>query len=72
MSMIKRGHSDSSRPSVISSVRRCAQCGHCDNFSFTCPKCQGRMTESIIDSGVNDKDCDEDCERSNGTCKLDN
>lgn len=63
MSMIKRGHSDGSRPSVISSAKKCSQCGHCDKYSSVCPKCQGQMVEVVVDTEINDK-----C--PGGICKL--
>jgi ribosomal protein L32 len=50
MSMIKRGHSDSSRPSVISSSKKCTKCGHCDRSSQVCPKCEGTMIDVVVES----------------------
>ena len=56
MSMIKRGHSENSKPTVISFTRKCTKCGHTGSTSL-CPKCQGKMVET------------NKCQ--NGTCTLD-
>ena len=63
MSMIKRGSSENSKPSVVSSTYRCVNCGHLDKVSSTCPKCEGRMVESVIST-----EAAEGCK--NGTCKI--
>ena len=46
MSMIKRGNSDNTRPTVIQINYRCATCGHFEHGSAagsTCPTCQTAM-----------------------------
>jgi|APSaa5957512535_1039671.scaffolds.fasta_scaffold25402_2 hypothetical protein len=62
MSMIKRGHSETKRPSVVSSTKRCSSCGHCDSNSSVCPKCKGSMVEATIETKTN-------C--VNGICRID-
>jgi len=55
--MIKRGHSDTGRPSVISSVKKCLQCGYVDATATVCPKCQGNMVEAIVAEQPDDEQC---------------
>jgi len=65
MSMIKRGHSDTSRPSVISATRKCTQCGTTHASSRVCPACQGQMRDVIVDNRPDDDKC------PGGICNLD-
>jgi len=55
MSMIKRGHSEPTRPTVISSMKKCAMCGHVDNTSTICPKCEGAMVVVLVDNPPEEK-----------------
>jgi len=64
MSMIKRGHSDTGRPSVVSSSKKCSQCGHCDSSSQVCPKCEGVMVPVVFET-----EAPTNCK--NGICRLD-
>lgn len=65
MSMIKRGHSDNSRPSIISSSRVCKNCGYSDSASKVCPKCQGVMVLECNDPKPDSGNC------PNGICSID-
>ena len=55
MAMIKRGHSDTGSPSVVSSTKKCSKCGYIDATAIVCPKCQGNMLEAIMDTSPEDQ-----------------
>jgi len=57
MAMIKRGHSDTGRPSVISSSKKCSKCGYVDATAVVCPRCQGGMIEAIVDTTPDAESC---------------
>jgi hypothetical protein len=67
MGMIKRGHSDNSRPSVISTTKKCLKCGRTHDSSKSCPFCEAdsaSMRDVLVEKKLDDR-----C--PGGICKLD-
>jgi rubrerythrin len=65
MTMIKRGHSDTNRPSVISSTKKCLKCGTTHDSQKVCPVCKAQMSDVLVESRPDDDRC------PGGICRID-